>query len=309
MPTPTPSPSRTTTAPQPVSPTGGRGVEGHSAEFSWTSVDDAASYRLQIAPEADFASPYFDAVVDAHTQLTVVDALPTDGSTCYWRVRVEAADAEAAGADPSEATSSDAAASDWSGTAHFTARPDAVTETLREASGAMASAAHVPTPTSPTDEAPTDGRAAVFTWEPVPDALRYELQVAPSDAFEAPVVTVPLDDTTHLTLYDLLPEDGSTFFWRVRAVGAGADASPWSAPAALTAATDEDVIAYEAQQEREAADALERADAEAVATAAERAEAESPVLTARSSAALTTGIAIIMVASFIVTILLIYRAV
>lgn len=299
MPTPESSSRRAVTVPTPEFPTGGRAVEAHSAEFTWSPVDDVTGYRLQIAPEADFETTYFDAVVEDHTTLTVVDALPADAATCYWRVRAEA---------PPEAATA------WSGVAHFATTPDALDTSDAPSSGASTEEAATPTsdapsPQMPTGGAPTDGRAAEFVWDAAPGATAYELQVARDADFDDPGLTVPVGDTTTLTLYDMLPEDGSTFFWRVRAALPNGDASAWSPAARFAAATDEDVIAHQAEQERDAALARERDVAGSFASEAERAEAESPVLTARTSGAFTVALALFMVFSFVITLALIYQAV
>lgn len=297
------NPSPTTARPQPVQPVAGRGVNAQDAEFSWTAVPDADQYELQIAPGADFETLYFDASVEDHTTITVYDALPDDDRTCYWRVRAEV----------------QGAWTDWSGVAHFAAGHSEAEQAAREARSAQTPAsasakdADAPAPVKPVDEAPVDGQAAVLEWDPAPDAAGYHIQVARPDAFASPIVDLTLDRTASLTLYQMLPEDGSTYQWRVRALKSGGRTGTWSAPATFTAASDEDVISYEAeQQQRAAAEAEEEANAnalESVRAAEKRAEAESPVLTARTSSTFALTLGWIMVLSFAVTVFLIAQAV
>jgi len=299
MPKPSPSSSTRLATPHPVSPVAGRPAEGPAPTFSWTPVPNADAYRLQIASEADFADLYFDAPVENHTALTVYDALPADGSTCYWRVRAE----------------DEGDAGPWSGVAHFTAAPDAdvpasdveaVDDTARVS---VSSPRALPTPSSPIEDAPVDGQSAVFEWEPAAAAAGYQIQIARTTDFDDPVVDLTLDRTTSLTLYGMLPEDESTFHWRLRALLPGQRTSKWSRAASFTTATDLAVQRHRAAQEEAKQEAREQEQIEAPQTAVERAEAESPVLSARTSGGFSAVVAYIMVLSFLATLFLIARAV
>ena len=55
--------------------------------FSWTPVEGARRYRLQIAQEPTFASPLED-VATASTSYTPLATYPAD-TTLYWRVRAD----------------------------------------------------------------------------------------------------------------------------------------------------------------------------------------------------------------------------
>ena len=105
----------------------------------------------------------------------------------------------------------------------------------------------VPHPQTPIDDAPVDGSAAIFAWETVPGALDYRLQIATDADFEEPICSVETGETTALTLYEMLPEDGSTHYWRVQAKTA-AGWQDWSQPATFKAATAQTAAAHQRQQ-------------------------------------------------------------
>jgi hypothetical protein len=105
----------------------------------------------------------------------------------------------------------------------------------------------VPRPQTPIDDAPVDGSAAIFAWETVPGALDYRLQIAADADFEEPVCSIETGETTALTLYELLPENGSTHYWRVQAKTA-AGWQDWSQPATFKAATAQAAAAHQRQQ-------------------------------------------------------------
>ncbi len=274
-------------APDPLRPVGGSPVSGSDAPFAWTAVPDADCYELEAAVEADFADPGVQFTVEDRTAIT--DAFPDDGSTWYWRVRAHAA----AGPGP------------WSGVAHFTAVPDAAAHAARPAADAGPSG---PQPVTPVSGAPVDGQSAVFEWTLDETASAFRLQVARAPAFDAPAVDVAVDPTTTLTLYGLLPDDESTFYWRIQAERADAPPSPWSDPARLTAATDEAVVSHQAEQEARRAKAREQKEALAKRTAAATAEAESPALHGQTPAWMSIAMAYVMVLSFLATLFLITRA-
>jgi len=278
-------------APQPLRPVAGRSTEARETEFEWTQLPEVDGYELEVAPEADFAEHFLQAEVDAHTVLTVTDVLPEDGSTCYWRVRARRG----------------GRFGPWSGVAHFVASPDAVTASASVTETAGTSPG--PKPTAPTGGAPVDGQSAVFEWTLHEGASGYHIQVAPNATFSDPAIDLTVDRTTTLTLYGLLPTDGSSFYWRIQSLRGDEEPSGWSAAAELTAATDEDVITYQAEQKAKAERLQEEKTAVAKQTAAERAEAESPALTGETPAWLSMAMAYIMVLSFLATLFLITRAV
>ena len=129
----------------------------------------------------------------------------------------------------------------------------------------------IPEPIQPVAGAPVDGSAATFSWHPVPGATRYRIEIGPSPGFDEDEDTVLIDAgfSTHLTVFDMLPEEGTIFYWRLRA-GTPEGWLPWSAPQPFEASTDQHVLEYEAARE------ASRAEAEMRATRDEEAERSSP---------------------------------
>jgi len=105
----------------------------------------------------------------------------------------------------------------------------------------------VPHLQTPIDDAPVDGSAAIFAWETVPGALDYRLQIAADADFEQPVCTIETGETTALTLYEMLPENGAAHYWRVQAK-TSAGWQDWSQPASFKAATTQTAAAYQRKQ-------------------------------------------------------------
>jgi hypothetical protein len=79
---------------------------------------------------------------------------------------------------------------------------------------------------APRDAAVVDGEEVTFVWDAVDRADAYRLQVAQTARFDDLVLDEEVDDQTAVTVGNLFPTDGSTFFWRVRASRNGS----WSAP-------------------------------------------------------------------------------
>lgn len=278
MPTspPTPyqeSPSATLPAPCPTQPVAGRPVDTDTPVFDWTSVADATRYRVQIASTEAFEAVHYDEIMDRGTAVSLGAVLPDAAPTACWRVRAKGADE---------------VRSDWSGPARF-AVPSAA---LESAAGTVRVEAP-PVPLHPTSEQepPVDRSAVPFTWEGVPEATGYQLQVAPTDDFAEPVVDFTLDQTTSVTLYDTLPGDGTALHWRIRPLFRVADPGPWSDPVPFVVAppTDEERVP-EGKNPRAAA------------------RIAGPATQARTSTTLSLTVSLFAVLSFLTTIALIILA-
>ena len=278
-----------TTAPTPQQPVGGATVDASAPTLAWSEVPTATGYRVQIARSTDFSAPLIDLPVEPDDpSITIHDGTPADGSTCYWRVRAE----------------TDAGATDWGSVAAFTGPATVASD-------------DAPQPVQPTDGAPVDGSAAIFTWSPPPRADGYEVQVATDPDFETIAVGLSVEPTTSLTLYDALPTDGRTLYWRLRAQRRDDTFTPWSAPATLTAATDDAVRAHESRtipdEERRAARQRTRATADSsTSTRSEpptsQGDAEAWFHTASTSGTASLAWAGIVVVSFLATLLLVLLA-
>lgn len=206
------------TAPSPLSPLDGAPADAETLVFRWEPVPGATTYHLQVALDDTFADPVFDAPLGPSTEATLFDLFPST-QDAYWRVRAAA----------SHATGP------WSEPAAFTAAVEAIP--------ARPTPVLIPHLVTPTAEMPVEGHAATFGWQPVSGAAAYEIEWAQDTDFSAPLAHLNVGDTTLLTLYEMLPEDGTVHYWRVRALARG-DWQPWSAPAGFTATTDEAALAY-----------------------------------------------------------------
>lgn len=267
------------TAPTPTAPTDTT-VDAAAASFSWTLVPEATAYWLQVASSPDFEELHFDGAVGESTTLTLADVLPPDASTLYWRVRAGREDAWGPFSEPRSFS--------------VTAGPE---RTEQPASDDAPT--DVPEPITPQAGAPVDGPAATFSWTGIAEASAYRLEIATSPAFDDVVCAIDTGASTHLTVYEMLPEDGSMFYWRVR--GRSADGwLPWTAPQPFEASTDQHVETYETARE------TSRAKAEARATQEEEEQQAllPPFLlgdTPRWRTALVMGV---MVVSFVALIVL-----
>ncbi|WP_263840590.1 DNA-binding protein [Salinibacter sp.] len=267
------SPPATLPAPCPTQPVAGRPVDTDTPVFDWTPVPDATRYRVQIARTEAFEAVHYDEIMDRGTAVSLGAVLPDADATACWRVRAERADE---------------ARSDWSGPARFAA-PSAG---LESAAGTVRVEAP-PVPLHPTSNQtpPLDQSAVPFTWEAVPEATGYQLQVAPADAPEDPVVDCTVDQTTSVTLYDMLSGTGTSFRWRVRPLFRVAEPGPWSDPVPFA-------VAPPADEERAPEGGTPRAGARIA----------GPATQARTSTTLSLTVSLFAVLSFLATIALIILA-
>jgi len=274
MSTPTPyqeSSPPTLPVPSPTRPVAGRPVDTEPPVFSWTPIPGATRYRVQVASTEGFESVLYDDVTERGAALPLYSVLPDGATTIYWRVRAETGEE----------------GSVWSEPAHF-----AVSGAEREAEDAALRVDAAPVPLQPegTEEAPVDQSAVPFSWEAIPEASGYQLQVAPTENVADPHVDLTVDQTTSLTLYDVLPVEATMYHWRIRALFRVADPGPWSRPvpfAVAPPATEEDDLAPEA------------ADPQASARAA------GPATEARTSRTVSLTVSLVAVLSFLATIALI----
>lgn len=274
MSTPTPyqdSSAATLPGPCPTQPVAGRSVDTAAPVFDWLPVPDATHYRVQIASTEAFESVHYDDVTERGTTLPIGSVLPADVTTAYWRVRAEA------GED---------ARSPWSDPAHF-----AVPTAGREAEDAALRVDAPPVPLHPegTQGAPVNQKAAPFSWDGVPAASGYRLQVATTEDFADPDVDLTVDRTTSVTLYDMLSAEADVYYWRARPLFKVADSGPWSSPVPFR-------VAPPAEEENLAPEA---ADPQASARAA------GPVTKARTSGAFSLVVSLFALLSFLAIIALI----
>jgi hypothetical protein len=252
-------------------------------EFRWTAVPDAPGYRLQLAASPDFEECYYDERVDGPTTIPLADVLPDAAETVVWRVRAETSD---------EAP--------WCAPASFAVTPPSDNEDAPFLVDAP------PVPIRPIQGDAVDAEAATFTWEGVPEASGYQVQVGPSPALDAPIVDLTLDQTTTLTLFGELPQEQRGLYWRVRALFPNDTAGPWSETG--TFGTDPDVeadVPVVAEQQSPEADAPPDAPTPSVERSA---VAAGPAREARTSGTAALVAISILVVSFLLTVVLVLLA-
>ena len=265
-------PATTLPAPCPTHPVAGQSVEETSPGFDWTPVPGAERYRVQVASTDAFDAVHHDAVMERGASWALASQLPAGTTSVYWRVRAEA-EAEAPSA--------------WSDPAHFSVAADEASADAPPSVRVKAS----PVPLHPTrEDLPLRPAAASFTWEGIPAASGYELQVARTQAFESPLLAVTVDRVTALTLYEALPEERGSLYWRVRPLFRATAPGPWSEARQFG-------VVPEGQDEAPAAPAE---DLRATAQAA------GPVQQARTSGALSIAVGLFALLSFLAIIALIY---
>jgi hypothetical protein len=253
-------------------------VTDEAPEFRWTALPDTTDYRLQLAGSKAFDACYYDEPVDRPATLPLGDVLPEDADTVFWRVRAETDET-----------------APWSEAAAFTRRaaePDSGGQFLVDAP---------PVPIRPVHGDGVDADAATLTWEGVPEASGYRVQVASTVDFGDPEVDLTLDETTTLTLFGELPAERASLYWRVQALFPNGTDGPWSDASRF--GTDPDVEAsVAAEGEPPGADAPTR---EPERSPAHSPRAAGPALDARTDSMAALVAIAVLVVSFLLTILLI----
>src|SRR5262249_48832495 len=130
--------------------------------ITWPAVPGAATYRVQLAPDADFHS----FLIDTESAPAEVDLpAPTDGN--YW-VRVRSIDSLG-----------------------LEGR-DAVKPLVQHRLPAP------PTLASPSPQASVAGNGAAFAWTGVEPGVRYRVQIARDEGFSDPFLERDAGETSHL---------------------------------------------------------------------------------------------------------------
>lgn len=166
------------------------------AVFSWTALDGAKSYTLQIDDAPDFIGA--QSYTTPNTSYTLTDP-QTVGQQFYWRVQASSGSA--------------GVVSQWSDTRSY----------LYE------------WPSVPVMATPTDGSTltdVVFSWDSVSGAKNYELQVSPNGDWTN---NSTIDKTIVATSYTPpTPLDNGSYFWRVRSIDSAGHFGPWADPFSFT---------------------------------------------------------------------------
>jgi hypothetical protein len=161
------------------------------ALLTWTPVPNAVSYTIEVDDSDDFVgAKTFTSKTTSYLFQAADPTVPLNS----WRVR---------------AVFSGSYNSTWSDVGHFTI-------------GALVA----PTLTAPVDSPTTQVVDAVLDWEPVPGAVKYEVQVDTNDQFVDPLA----DKATVFSTWYAKPAtlDNDQYWWRVRAIDVNGKASPWA---------------------------------------------------------------------------------
>jgi hypothetical protein len=166
------------------------------AVFSWTALDGATRYTLQIDDAPDFIGA--QSFSTPNTSYTLTEP-QTVGQQFYWRVQAS--------------SGSGGVVSPWSDTWSYTYQWQSI----------------------PVMETPTDGQSVTdvtFRWDAVKGAKNYELQVSPNGQWTN---NSTIDKTLVATTYaPAAPLDNGSYFWRVRSIDAAGHFGPWATPFSFT---------------------------------------------------------------------------
>src|SRR5262249_15433396 len=192
-----------TQAPMVATPAAGSTISYPSPPvLTWSSVPNAFKYQLQVATDPALGSPatgFSTPIETSGTQFAIGLALPA--GTYYWAVTPEDADK------------------------HKGARSGVGSFTITWPST---------TATRVTDLDPDDRvYDPQFSWDPVPGAARYEIEINTSSDFAAGSKVCCSDPTTGTSLSpkNVLPNNtgaGGGYFWRVRAIDVDGNAGVWN---------------------------------------------------------------------------------
>ena len=179
-----------------LSPTGGAETTDTTPSLSWDTVSGAAGYEVQVAAsEAGLTSA--PAVEASGTSYTPTTAL-VNNQIHYWRVRAKDGDGQFGA---------------WS-----------VVQSLTVKIGTVSGL-------SPTDGEGTTDTTPSLSWNAVPGAAGYEVQIAASEAGLASAMAVEVSGTSYTPATALT--NNQAHYWRVRAKDGDGQDGEWSRVAAI----------------------------------------------------------------------------
>lgn len=168
-----------------------------SPALSWNASTSATTYDVQVSTSADFSTFVANQAGLADTTYTLADL--AEATAYFWRVR---------------------AVNTVGASAYSAARSFSTTDPTTGPTPIPAP----PVPASPADATADIALAPTLVWHASAGAVTYELQVSTGAGFESYVVDATgVADTTY-ALIDL--NEGTTYFWRVRAVNASGSSLP-----------------------------------------------------------------------------------
>jgi hypothetical protein len=177
-------PSGPPTAPGLTSPSNGAVVAGERVSFDWTLGERASDFYLRISSNPDLSDPIFSQWIGYYLGIDLV-GFPDNGTRYYWQV-VAYNELDYA----------------YSPIYYFTNGPSAPPGT--------------PQPIEPAQDQNVPSEVVSFRWQTAPRAADYHLQVSLDQTFTALVFDQYIGDYVGIDLGPF-PDDGTQFFWRVRA--------------------------------------------------------------------------------------------
>ncbi len=162
--------------------------------LEWNVVDYATGYDIQISTTQLFVSTEVDAHVDVN-QLTATTL--KDNNTYYWRVRATNGDTKG----------------EWSSVARFNIGNEML---------AVPASPVLATPGNGTVNAKT---TQTLAWQPVVNAVKYEVEVSPTPQFFTVTYKAVTEETTTSVVNNLNPN--MKYFWRVKSSNTNGE-SVWS---------------------------------------------------------------------------------
>lgn len=161
--------------------------------LSWSAIPGAVSYTIQVDTDNSFVAPFtIDNVTVSNTSYLIPN--PLIAQTYNWRIK---------------ATLASGIETNWSVTRTF-----------------MPSGLAAATLNSPVDSADTKAVDVVLDWNPVPGAVRYDLQISTDQNFLSGVTTYGGLVGTRFSPPNTLAND--QYWWRVRPYDAGGNFLQWT---------------------------------------------------------------------------------
>jgi hypothetical protein len=182
-------------SPSLVSPANGVSGISTTPTFIWNVTPGAVNYHLQVASDANFQSLAIDEYGITGTQYVTPSGFLSGQQIYYWRVQAS----NTGGFGP------------YSSIWNFTT---------------MIAPPAAPILTSPPNNSTGISRNPVLTWNPVPNANSYRVQVSTSPLFTPLIVNAVTGSATQYTVSTTL-QYNTQYYWRVQATNAGGTGN-WS---------------------------------------------------------------------------------
>ncbi len=162
--------------------------------FSWTAVEAARDYRLEISTQPDFSTS-LSAYTTDQTDYTPDRNLAND-QDYYWRVR---------------ANDQEGVNGPWSEVRRLRVRWNFEAQLLTPLNNAVRTS------------------YPFFSWAPIPGAERYEIQIDESTSFASPIASERVFNALSYTQpsWPNVTVDGD-YFWRLRGIDGQGNLTPWS---------------------------------------------------------------------------------